>query len=262
VETFKFMFWEAMKTLSLALLGLLAAKAVGGLKDDGVRDRQLVWVRRALYASTLVLVMLGAEGVGKDLAARFYFWASQGNLAHFETSGVYPEASKAYANALRAVELRPGNLSYWRLLARSKFSQQQFRSMLRDQPAFEALSEGHLDEEDALRFAFAHLFLAEDDKVIPLTRQIIRENRFYAEPYVLEGIAYADQKKYAEAERTFLEVLQMFPTQEGAVRGLAQVYFLTGNRARALAVLGETDKFSFSPEARKRFADLKALYSQ
>ena len=35
----------------------------------------------------------------------------------------------------------------------------------------------------------------------------------------------------------------------------------SGNRARALAVLGETDKFAFSPEARKRFADLKSLYA-
>ena len=255
MESFKFIFWEAMKTLSLALLGLLAAKAISGLKDAGDRGRRLAWVRSALYGATLVLVMLGAQSVGKDLAARFYFWASQGNLARFEMP-------RAYANASRAVELRPGMLVYWRVLARSKFSQQQFRSMLADQPAFEKLSDGHLEEEDALRFAFAYFFLAQYDKVIRLTHQIIRENRFYAEPYVLEGMAYLEQKKYPEAERTFLSVLRMFPSQEDAVRGLAEVYFAMGDRSRALAVLGETDKFSFSPEARQRFADLKALYSQ
>ena len=253
MESLRFIFWEAMKTLSLALAGLLAAKAIGGLKDGGDGAPRLAWVRGGLYAATLILVMLGAQAIGKDLAARFYFSASQRNLERFEMDA-------AYKNALRAVELRPETLAYWRMLARSKFSQRQFASMLADQPAFETLSGGHLEDEDALRFAFAYFFLAQYDKVIPLTRQIVAENRFYAAPYVLEGMAYLDQKNYPEAERTFLSVLQMFPTQEGAVRGLAEVYFLMGNRARALAVLSETDKFAFPADARKRFADLKALY--
>jgi tetratricopeptide (TPR) repeat protein len=264
VETLKFIFWEAMKTLSLVLIALLAVKSISGLKP-AYADRNRAggaWVRGALYAITLALGVLGARGIGKDLAARFYFWGSQDDLARFETSASPAGLATAYAKALRAVELRPGNLRYWRALSRSKFAQQQFASMLDDQPEFEALSDGHLEEEDALRFAFAHLFLAQYDQVIPLTEQLIRENRFYAEPYVVQGTAYLDQKKYREAERTFLDVLQIFPTQEDAVRGLARVYFLSGDRARALKVLDETGKFSFSPEARQRFLGLKALYSE
>ena len=245
-----------MKTLSLVFLALLGAKAISSLRAEGQANepRRLAWVKGLLYAALLALAVQGARGVGEDLAAQFYFWASQDNLAH-------AQMGKAYTNALKAVEMRPGVLRYWRALARSKFSAQQFGSMLEDEPAFKSLSGGRLEAEDALRFAFAHFFLAQYDQVIPLTEQIIRENRYYAEPYVLEGMAYMAEKKYAEAERRFLGVLQMFPSQEDAVRGLAAVYALTGNRARALAVLGETDKFAFSPEARKRFADLKSLYA-
>ena len=253
METFKFIFWEAMKALSLALVGLLAAKAVAGLRA-GSRTR-LRAVRGALYAVILTLAALGAQAIGKDLAARFYFWAGQDDLGR-------SDAPRAYANALQAVELRPGNLLYWRLLERSKFSQQQFASMLADRPAFESWSRGHLEEEDALRFAFAHFFLAQYGQVIPLTRKIISENRYYAEPYVLEGFAYSGEKNYAEAERCFLAVLQLFPSTEDAVRGLAAAYFSTGQRSRALAVLDETQKFPFSPAARQRFRDLKEMYSE
>ena len=253
METFKFIFWEAMKALSLALIGLLAAKAVANLGSSGQNWQRVV--RGALYAAILSLAALGAQAVGKDLAARFYFWAAQGDLGR-------SDAPRAYTNALRAVELRPANLLYWRLLERSKFSQQQFASMLADRPVFDSLSGGRLEEEDTLRFAFAHFFLAQYDQVVPLTRQIIAENRYYGEPYVLEGFAYSGEKNYAEAERCFLAVLQLFPSTEDAVRGLASAYFSSGQRARALAVLDETQKFPFSPAARQRFRDLKEMYSE
>ncbi|HLW79418.1 MAG TPA: tetratricopeptide repeat protein [Terriglobia bacterium] len=255
MEGFKFIFWEAMKALSLALVALLASKAAGTLGAAAAPSAARSRLRLALYAAILALCGLGARAIGKDLAARFYYWASQDDLAR-------SDVPRAYANALRAVELRPGTLGYWRALARSKFSQQQFQSMLEDRPAFEALSHGSLEEEDALRFAFADFFLAQYDRVIPVTAALIRENRFYAEPYVLQGSAYAAEGKYAEAERSFLDVLQMFPSQEDAVRGLAAVYFVSGKRAKALAVLGETEKFPFAPAARQRFRDLVTLYSQ
>ncbi len=252
-----------MKALSLVFLAVLAAKGIGGLRADGQAAQshrlarrlapQRAWSRGVLYAILLALAALGARGVGYDLAAEFYFWASQDNLAH-------SDAPRANANALRAVQLRPGELRYWQTLARSKFSGQQFASMLEDEPAFKSLRGGQLEEEDALRFAFAHFFLAEYDQTILLTRQIIKENRYYAAPYVLQGMTYLNQKKYPEAERCFLAVLQMFPSQEDAVRGLAQVYFVRGERARALAVLTETEKFPFPADARQRFRDLKALY--
>jgi tetratricopeptide (TPR) repeat protein len=253
VASFRFVFWEALKALSLIFLALLAAQAIGRLGAEAQPGRRGRLVRGSLYAAVVALAALGARGVGYDLAAQFYFWASQNNLEH-------SQASRAYTNALRAVELRPGNFLYWQALARSKFSAQQYQSLLEDEPDFRSLGGGRLQEEDALRFAFAYFFLAQYDQVIPLTREIIQENPYYAAPRVLEGMTYLSQKRYAEAERRFLEVLQMFPTQEEAVRGLAQVYFLRGERARALAVLNETSKFPFPPEARKRFEDLKALH--
>ncbi|HEV2493078.1 MAG TPA: tetratricopeptide repeat protein [Terriglobia bacterium] len=264
METLKFIFWEAMKTLSLVLVALLAVKSISGLKPAGLESHRGAgaWVRGVLYAITLALGVLGARGIGKDLAARFYYWGCQDDLARYETSGSPAGLTTAYAKGRRAVELRPGNLRYWRALSRSKFAEQQFASMLDDHAVFEALSDGRLEEEDALRFAFAHLFLAQYDQVIPLTQQLIRENRYYAEPYVVEGTAFLDQKKYHEAERTFLEVLQIFPTQEDAVRGLARVYFVSGDRTRALKVLDETSKFPFPPGPRQRFQDLKELYSE
>src|SRR3989442_5612985 len=199
VDSLRFIFWEAMKALSLVFLAVLAAKGIGSVRADGqaAKSRRLAWSRGVLYAMLLALAALGARGVGYDLAAQFYFWASQDNLAHFE-------APRAYANALRAVELRPGVLRYWQTLARSKFSEQQFASMLEDEPAFKSISGGRLEEEDALRFAFAHFFLAEYDQVILLTRQLVKENRYYAAPYVLEGTTYLKRKKYTESKRCFL----------------------------------------------------------
>lgn len=257
MEIARFFFWTAMKALSLVFLGLLAAKGVGSLQMQRPQRKAkcLAVMRVVLYTVILALAALGARNLGYDVAAEVYSRASQSNLAR-------GEVSKAYSNALRAVELRPGILRYWRTLAAAKFAQHQFASLVEDLPVFQALSGGKLEEEEIYRIAAAHYFLAQYDKVIPLTQQMIRESPVYGAPYVLQGYAYTAQKKFPEAERSFLAVLQMFPTQEAAVEGLAHVYFLTGDTARALGVLNETAKFPFPREARKRFEALKALYAQ
>lgn len=246
-----------MKTLCLVFLGLLAAKAVAGVRAQGGsgQGNRLASIRGLLYGVILVLVVLGGRAIGNDVAAENYAWASRKNLAR-------SELAMAYSNALRAVELRPGVLRYWQALAAAKFARHQFASVVADLPVFLALSSGKLDEEDAYRLAAAYYFLAQYDKVIPLTQELIRENRVYGSPYVLRGYALTAQKKFPEAERSFLEVLQLFPTQQAAVEGLAHVHFLTGNTAAALGVLAQTEKFPFSPDARRRFEALKALYAQ
>jgi len=257
MEEVRFIFWTAMKTLGLVFLGLLAAKAVAGLRAPAParQGKYLFWLRAALYGLILVLVVLGAREVGIDVAAQNYAWTSEKNLAE-------RQLDKAYANARRAVERRPGGLRYWQTLAQVKLVQRQFASLVADMPIMQALSGGKLDEEDVYRLAACYYFLAEYDRVIPLTQGMIKENRFYAAAYVLQGFTYTAQKKYPEAQRTFLEVLQMFPSQQAAVEGLAHVHFLRGDIAGALEVLDQTAKFPFPPEARKRFADLKALYAQ
>jgi tetratricopeptide (TPR) repeat protein len=256
MELARFIFWTAMKTLSVAFLGLLAVKAVGGLHPGKMRTgRRVAAVRGALYAAILTLVGLSAWNLGYDIAAEIYATASRNNLVH-------REVKKAYENSLRAVELRPGNLRYWQALGASKFALRQFASLAGDVPVLQALSGGKLEEEDTYRLAAAYYFRAQYDKVISLTQEMIEENRFYAAPYVLQGYAYTAQNKFPEAERSFLDVLQMFPTQQAAVEGLAHLHFLAGNRAGALHVLDETEKFPFPAESRQRFEALKALYAQ
>ena len=256
MEVARFIFWTALKTLSLVFLGLLAAKAVAGLRVPAAgQGNRFGLVRGVLYVLILLLVILGARDVGIDVAAQNYAWTSEKNLAQ-------AQLAKAYANALRAVELRPGELRYWQMLARAKSAARQFASLVADIPTIRTLSGGKLDEDDAYRFAASYYFLGQHDKVIPLTQQMIRENRMYRSAYVLQGYGYMAQKKYPEAQRTFLEVLQLFPTQQAAVEGLAHVHFLTGNTTAALDVLGQTSRFPFPPEARKRFEALKALYAQ
>ncbi len=255
--TIPFILWEVMKVLGLVFLGLLAAKAVANLPSPGLGQgtRRLRLVRMALSAVILGLVLLGGRSVGFDVAAQLYAGASQDNLAH-------GQLSKAYENAMRAVDFRPGVIRYWRTLALAKLAQHQCASLLDDLPAFQSLSGRKLDEEDAYRFAVCDFYLARYDKVIPVTEQLIRRNPWYTAPYILQGMVYVAQKKYPEAERTFQDLLRMFPTHQAAVEGLAHVYFLSGNRARALDVLNQTDKHPFPSEARKRFEALKALYEQ
>jgi tetratricopeptide (TPR) repeat protein len=256
MDKFRFIFWEVLKAVSLAFLGLVAAKAVAGLRRRGLESEgSLAVLRGVLYAAILTFVILGARTVGQDWAASLYFWAGADNLAK-------GQVAKAYDNALRAVQLRPEEIEYWRLLERAKFSAHQFASALGDEAAMRSLSQGSLEEEDAVRFAFCHYFLGQFDQVLPLTERMIQHNRFYFAPYVLQGMTYTFEKKYPEAEKSFLAVLQIYPTQEEAVEGLAHAYFLAGSPDRALAVLAETKKYSFPPAARQRFEDLRALYEQ
>ena len=154
---------------------------------------------------------------------------------------------KGYSNALQAVSLRPNNLSYWHALMQTKMRMHQLQSVLDDEPAVRALSNGDLDEEDEYQFALCTYFLGQYDKVVATTLRLIRQNPSYAAPYVLQGLAYTAEKKYPEAQQSFLAVLQIFPNNQAAVEGLARAYYLGGDRQRALAVLDETAKFPFPP---------------
>src|SRR5262249_36626751 len=151
-----------------------------------------------------------------ELAAEIYFMASRDNLAH-------SQPAKAYANALSAVRLRTGQVRYWQLLSTSKFVLRQYESLLEDQPALQSLGEGLLDEKDLMRFAFARFFLAQYDETVALATQLIKENRSYPAPYVLLARTYTAEKRYTDAERTLLNVLQMYPSQEEAVESLAHL---------------------------------------
>jgi tetratricopeptide (TPR) repeat protein len=257
VNEIRFIFWEFMKTVALILLALLSAKAITGMRTGSTpeRSRQLRWVRGVLYAVLVALVAVGALDIGHDAAAELYFTASGDNLDRLQVA-------QAYNNAMSAVRLRPGVLRYWQMLEAIKLRQGQFLSLLEDQPTLQVLNHGRLEQSDAMRCALARFFLGQYEQVIPLTRELIQHNRFYAAPYVLQGNTFLALKDYPEAERSFLEVLQIFPSQEDAVEGLSHTHFLRGDRRQALAVLNETDRHPFPPEARKRFASLKALYAQ
>jgi tetratricopeptide (TPR) repeat protein len=257
VEAFRFIFWEAMKVLGLAFLALLAAKTVAGMPigESGNKVKPLGLLKAACYAAILALVLLGAWNVGYDVAAESYLWASQDNLEG-------KQFKKAYVNALRAVEIRPGNLEHWRALVTAKIYLHQFASALDDTPVLQSLNGGDLDEADAYRLAVCSLLRAQYVQVITMTQRLIRQNPLYAAPYVLQGMAYTAQKQYPEAERSFQQALRIFPNHQAALEGLAHVYFLAGYRSQALTVLEETAKRPFSPEVRKRFEALKALYAQ
>ncbi len=257
LEEIRFIFWEAMKTLTLAFLALLSAKAIAALRAHGGPSgtQRLALARGALYFVLLTLVAAGALGIGQDVAAELYFTVSRDNLDR-------SQLGQAYRNASSAVRLRPGVLRYWQMLAGTKLLQHQFNSLLEDQEALRSLGRGRLEEPDALRYALARFFLGQYEEVIPVTQALTRHNKYYATPYVLQGNAFLALKKYPDAERSFLDVLQIFPSQEDAVEGLAHVYFVTGDTTRALAVLDETARHPFPPEVRKRFAALKALYAQ
>jgi tetratricopeptide (TPR) repeat protein len=270
MEVIRFLCWEAVEILVLMLLALAAAKAIrqwtSSLAQGGnlhacsppTRAKTARYgpgklVGLALNAVLLALAGLGARGIGNRLAAEFYFMASERNLAQ-------SEPSRAYTNALRAVRLEPHAIEYWQMLSATKFALQQYSSVVGDRATFESLERGHLDEKDAMRFAFAHFFLGQYEPAIELAAQVLKENRTYPAPYLLLGTAYSAQRRYVEAERFFQQVLQIYPTQEAAVEGLSHAYFLGGDAARALAVLRETTRFPFNPEARKRFDELSELY--
>ena len=200
------------------------------------------WIKPVLYALILALAGLGAWNAGNDVAAEVYLWSCNSNLGR-------GDLVKAYSNALQAVSVRPNNLSYWRALIQTKMRLQQLQSVLDDEPAVRALSNGDLDEVDEYQFALCSYFLGQYDKVVATTLRLIRQNPSYAAPYVLQGLAYTAEKKYPEAQQSFLAVLQIFPNNQAAVEGLARAFYLAGDRQRALAVLDETAKFPF-PAAR------------
>jgi tetratricopeptide (TPR) repeat protein len=249
VEIIRFIFWEAVKIIGLVFLGLVSTQAVAGLA------LRKVWLKPALYALILALAGLGAWYAGNDVAAEVYMWSSDSNLTH-------GDLDKAYSNAILAVTLRPNNLSYWRALRQTKMRLKQLQSVLDDEPAFRALSRGDLDEVDEYQFALCSLFLGQNDQVVATTLRLIRQNPSYAAPYVLQGLAYTAEKKYPEAQQSFLGALQILPNDQAAVEGLARAYFLGGNRQQALATLDETAKFPFPPPVRERFEALKGLYDQ
>jgi hypothetical protein len=272
METVRFLFWEAMKVIGLAFAGLVAAKAIATLRrgqapnsseDAGGANRvdspakvgltKAGLTKTGLYVVLLALVALGAYSVGVDVAAEIYYWAAQDNLAK-------SDAAKAYINAVRSIELRPSALRHWRVLERAKFTSHQFASMIEDAPALQKVSGGELEEEDALRLAYAYFFTTQYDRVFPITERLLRQNRYYAAPSVLEGYTYIGKRQYHDAKRTFLFVLQVFPNQEDAVKGLAEAYFLGGERAQAVSVLRQTSRFNFTPDARRRLSELQQMY--
>jgi tetratricopeptide (TPR) repeat protein len=144
----------------------------------------------------------------------------------------------------------------------TKLQMQQLQSMVDDEPAMRALNNGNLDEVDDYQFALCSFFLGQHDKVVATTLRLIRQNPSYAAPYVLQGLAYTAEKRYPEAQQSFIAVLQIFPNNQAAVEGLARAYYLAGERQQARAVLDETVKFPFPPPIRQRFEALKGLYDQ
>jgi tetratricopeptide (TPR) repeat protein len=254
MEFARFIFVAGIKTLGLLFLGLLASKAVGALQNSQSPVRRSSAIQWCLYALILTLVGLGALTVGYDVAAETYLRASARDLAR-------QDRVHALINAQRAVEVRPGNIRYWQTLSGIKFAQKQYASTVADTAALAALDDGKLDEADAYRLAVSHFLLGEYDKVHPLTQTLIRDNRAYAAPYVLEGYTLLAEKHYDQATKVFLEVLRMYPSQQSAVEGLAHAQYLSGNRAAALSVLDQTARYPFAPEARRRFEALKGLYA-
>ena len=249
MEIIRFVFWEAVKVLALVFLGLFSAKSVAAVT---VRKG---WIKPALYALILALAGVGAWEAGNDVAAEVYMWSGNSNLSR-------GDLAKAYSNAMQAVQLRPGNLTYWRALMQTKMRMQQLQSMVDDEPAMRGLRNGNLDEVDDYQFALCSFFLGQHDKVVATTLRLIRQNPSYAAPYVLQGLAYTAEKRYPEAQQSFIAVLQIFPSNQAAVEGLARAYYLAGDRQQALAVLDETVKFPFPPPIRQRFEALKGLYDQ
>jgi tetratricopeptide (TPR) repeat protein len=144
----------------------------------------------------------------------------------------------------------------------AKIRLQQLQSAVDDEPTFLTLSRGNLDEVDEYNFALCSFFLGQYDKVVATTLRLIRQNPAYAAPYVLQGLAYTAERKYPEAQQSYLAVLQIFPNNQAAAEGLAHAFYLDGKRQQALAVLDETAKFPFPPPVRQRFEALKGLYDQ
>lgn len=257
MEFYQFIFWEATKALALIFLSLLAAKATlpQRRRPASVAGSAANWVQYALLAVLVLAVACGAIILGNDIAAENYYWASGRDQ---DSSRLY----QAYANALRAVNLRPGRLQYWQQLERAKFSLRQYESVLEDAPAIRSLAGGKLGEEDSLRVADCYYNLGQPEKAVGLTQWVIHEHPSYAFAYLLQGASLLALGRYADAARTFLGILRIFPTFAPAVEGLAQAYFLGGSPQAAAQVLQQTRHFQFPRAARQRFLELEKLYAQ
>jgi tetratricopeptide (TPR) repeat protein len=257
VEHCRFIFWELLKILGLALTSLLAAKAVASRKATEDRSLASRWARPKLWLNAVILALVGfgAWNLGYDIAAEVYYWAS---LSDAQNS----RPSKAYLNSLQAVVLRPGIPRYWQSLEAAKLNLGQWASVVDDWPAMQRLAGPKLDEVDSYRLALCLFFLGRYDEALRITKRLIGQNRFYMPAYILQGDVLTAQRNYGEAQQAFLAALRILPTDQAAVEGLAHAHFLEGNRQHALKVLEDTSKLPFPIEAQKRFEALKGLYGQ
>ena len=246
---------ESLKALALLFLALFATKALEAMPRASDRAARYRLIRTAGYALTAALAIWCARGLGIEVSAGVHNFAAAAALSR-------QEPGRAYTNALRAVELRPGVVAHWENLERSKITLRQFASALRDESALTAASGGELDEADALLYAWCHYDVGDYDRALAGTEALIHKNPYFAAPYVLKGMVRIAEKDFDQAEKTFLAVLQMFPDDPQAVEGLAHAYYLSGNRVRAEEVLRQTEQYSFPPAARRRIEELKRLYAQ
>ena len=257
MEVIRFVFSEFLKILGAAFLSLLAAKAVASWKvtEEGSLANQLARAKPWLYALVLVLAGLSAWNLGYDIAAEAYYWAG---LRHAQNS----EPVQAYLNSAQAVTLRPGIPRYWQSLEAAKFDLGQCASVIDDKPALDRLTQGRLEEVDSYRFALCFYLVGRYDEALRITDGMTREDRYYLPTYILRGDVLNAQHKFGEAGQTFRAALNILPTSQAAVEGLAHACFLDGDRRQALTVLTNASRLPFPIDAQKRFEALQGLYGQ
>ena len=255
MEQIRFIFWELLKILGVSFVSLLAAKGVAGLKVSQNRTlvSRLAGARVFLYALVLAMAVFGARTFGYDIAAEVYYRSSLSDAPH---------PAKNYFNALQAVQLRPGVLRYWQGLESAKFALGQWASVVDDAPAMERVAGHELDEVDSYRVAVSLYYLGRYDEGLRIIERLIRQNRLYLPPLILQGHILIAQKRYGEAERVLASVVSELPTDQLAVESLAHAYFLEGNRRQARKVLEDTSRLPFPAEARHRFEALRGLYGE
>lgn len=249
MDLIRFGCWEAAKLVAVIAVSAYAARTVARWAPGGQT------LKFALYVIIGALVGLSGWYVEGDVAAEI-------ENSHAQQALARGDLDAAYTGALAAVKRRSHQVRYWRCLIATKIALRQTQSVLDDEPAVRALSHGELAEEDEYQFALAAYLLGNYDQVVAATLRMIRRDPSYAPPYVLQGRAYTAEKRYPEAQQSYLGVLQIYPTNQEAVEGLAHAYYLNGDRQQATAVLDGTVKFSFSAAARQRFEALKGLYEQ
>lgn len=257
VEIFRFTFWEGLKVVGLVLFSLLAVRTIAAMfpSTDQFPRGKASMVRVALHGLIVLLALAGAWGAGHNISAEVSWFESQKDMEH-------GDIKMAFLRALRAVQLRPGNILYWRQLEQVKQALGQADSQLADLPAFEQLHPAGMDENDQYAFAVAYFLAGKYEPALRMTSALIRGNSSFASPYILQAFVLMHQRDYTNAIGTLRLLLQSTPGNETAVTVLAHVYFLQGDRAAALATLDETLKVPFPVEARSHFEELKELYGQ